>query len=204
MIGAVISMVQVICTSSWICWTSLVVRVSSDGAPKRAVSAAEKPVTWWKIADRRSRPKPIPARDPKYTAPTAHNTCSPVTASITPPSSTMVVGVALGDAVVDDRGVDRGQVQRSQGADHLQHRDDGEQPAVRPHVLPQQCQEHPVTVAHHPVRLRYGPATRLVRAKMPGQSCMSVVALRWLPLQCMRCDSPADANACWPWRSAAR
>ena len=38
MIGAVISMVQVICTSSWICWTSLVVRVSSDGAPNRAVS----------------------------------------------------------------------------------------------------------------------------------------------------------------------
>ena len=46
MIGAVISIVQVSCTSSWICWTSLVVRVSSDGAPKRAVSSAEKPVTW--------------------------------------------------------------------------------------------------------------------------------------------------------------
>ena len=46
MIGAVISMVQVSWTSSWICWTSLVVRVSSDGAPNRAVSSAEKPVTW--------------------------------------------------------------------------------------------------------------------------------------------------------------
>ncbi len=42
MIGAVISIVQVSCTSSWICWTSLVVRVSSDGAPNRAVSSAEK------------------------------------------------------------------------------------------------------------------------------------------------------------------
>src|SRR6476469_10201683 len=42
------------------------------------------------MADRRSRPKPMAARDPKYTAPTAHTTCSPVTASITPPSSTMV------------------------------------------------------------------------------------------------------------------
>ena len=81
---------QVSCTNSWICWTSLVVRVSSDGAPNRAVSAAEKPVTWWNIAERRSRPKPIPAREPKYTAPMAHTTCSPVTASITPPSSTMV------------------------------------------------------------------------------------------------------------------
>ena len=90
MIGAVISMVQVNCTRSWTCWTSLVVRVSRDGAPKRAVSAAEKPVTWWKIADRRSWPKPMAAREPKYTAPTAHSTCNPVTASITPPSSTMV------------------------------------------------------------------------------------------------------------------
>ncbi len=89
MIGAVISIVQVSCTSNWICWTSLVVRVSSDGAPNRAVSSAEKPVTWWKIAERRSRPTPMPARDPKYTAPIAHTTCSAVTASITAPSSTM-------------------------------------------------------------------------------------------------------------------
>jgi hypothetical protein len=42
----------------------LVVLVSNDGAPNRAVSAAEKPVTWWKIADRRSRPKPVAAREP--------------------------------------------------------------------------------------------------------------------------------------------
>ena len=32
----------------------------------------------------------MPARDPKYTAPIAHSTCSAVTASITPPNSTMV------------------------------------------------------------------------------------------------------------------
>ena len=32
----------------------------------------------------------MPAREPKYTAPTAHTTCSAVTASITPPSSTIV------------------------------------------------------------------------------------------------------------------
>src|SRR4029453_18157070 len=29
-------------------------------------------------------------RDPKYTAPIAHTTCSPVTASMTPPSSTIL------------------------------------------------------------------------------------------------------------------
>ena len=74
MIGAVISTVHVNRTSTWTCWTSLVVRVSSDGAPNRAVSCAENPVTWLKIAERRSRPNPIPARDPKYTAPTEHST----------------------------------------------------------------------------------------------------------------------------------
>ena len=65
MIGAVISIVQVSWTTSWICWASLVVRVSSDGAPNRAVSSAEKLVTWPKIVERRSRPTPMPARDPK-------------------------------------------------------------------------------------------------------------------------------------------
>ena len=86
MMGAVTSVVAVICTSTWICWTSLVVLVSSDGAPNRAVSRAEKVVTWWNIAERRSRPNPMPVRDPKYTAPIAHSTCRPVTASITIPS----------------------------------------------------------------------------------------------------------------------
>ena len=32
----------------------------------------------------------MPAREPKYTAPTAQTTCSAVTASMTPPSSTIV------------------------------------------------------------------------------------------------------------------
>ncbi|PQM48584.1 hypothetical protein C1Y40_01196 [Mycobacterium talmoniae] len=65
MIGAVTSTVQVICTSTWIWRTSLVVRVSSDGAPKRAVSGSEKVRTRPNIAARRSRPNPIPVRDPK-------------------------------------------------------------------------------------------------------------------------------------------
>ena len=65
MIGAVTRMVVVIWISTWICWTSLVVRVSSDGAPNRAVSCSENVVTWWNIAERRSRPKPIPVREPK-------------------------------------------------------------------------------------------------------------------------------------------
>ena len=44
MIGAVTSTVHVICTRNWICRTSLVVRVSNDGAPNRAVSCSEKVV----------------------------------------------------------------------------------------------------------------------------------------------------------------
>ena len=90
MIGAATSTVHAICTRNWIWRTSLVVRVSSVGAPNRAVSCSEKVVMWWNIAERRSRPKPIPAREPKYTAPTAHSTCSAVTANISTPSRTMV------------------------------------------------------------------------------------------------------------------
>jgi sugar lactone lactonase YvrE len=65
MIGAVTSTVDAIWTSNWIWRTSLVVRVNSDGAPYRLVSCAEKVVTCWNIAQRRSRPNPIPVREPK-------------------------------------------------------------------------------------------------------------------------------------------
>ncbi len=65
MIGAVTNTRQVICTRNWICRTSLVVRVSNVGAPNRAVSCSEKVVTWWNIAERRSRPNPMPVREPK-------------------------------------------------------------------------------------------------------------------------------------------
>ena len=50
------------------------------------LALGERRSTWWNIAERRSRPKPIPVRDPKYTAPTAHTPCRAVTASITRPS----------------------------------------------------------------------------------------------------------------------
>ena len=46
-IGAATSSVHVISTSICTCWTSLVMRVISDGAPKRPTSWAEKPVTRW-------------------------------------------------------------------------------------------------------------------------------------------------------------
>ena len=65
MIGAAISIVQVITTSICTCCTSLVLRVISDGAPKWETSRAEKVPTWWKIAERTSRPKLIAALAPK-------------------------------------------------------------------------------------------------------------------------------------------
>ena len=69
----------------------------------------------------------------------------PSTAELDDPSQ-----IALGDAVVDDRGVDSGQVQRRECADQLKPRDDREQRAIRSRIPPQQRPEHPVTVAHHP------------------------------------------------------
>ncbi len=64
-IGAATSSVQVISTSICTCWTSLVIRVISDGAPNMFISRAEKSPTWWNTPSRQSRPKPIAAREPK-------------------------------------------------------------------------------------------------------------------------------------------
>ena len=148
MIGAVINTRQVICTRYWICRTSLVVRVSNVGAPnrdglvlgegrdvmehRRAQVASETHAGARTEVDRRDRAHHLHAGDAE------HHHAEPDDGG----------RVALGDAVVDDRGVDRGQVQRRQRADHLQHHEHRDQPAVRPDVLAQQGQEHVVTVAH--------------------------------------------------------
>jgi hypothetical protein len=89
-IGAAMAIVQVMATSSWTCCTSLVMRVMSDGAPKVPTSWAEKAVTRWKSALRTSRPKPMAAREPTYTAPIEKPTCTSVTRSISPPMRQMV------------------------------------------------------------------------------------------------------------------
>ena len=59
MIGAPMSIARVIKTSICTCWTSLVVRVMSDGAPNLLISRAEKPRVRVKTASRMSRPVPI-------------------------------------------------------------------------------------------------------------------------------------------------
>ena len=65
MMGALAIMVQAISTTICTCWTSLVQRVMSDGAPKWATSRLENVPTCRKTADRRSRPTPIAVRAPK-------------------------------------------------------------------------------------------------------------------------------------------
>jgi hypothetical protein len=63
--GAARARLAAMTTSIWTCWTSLVIRVMSDGAPKRFISRAEKPVTRWKRLSRTSRPKPMATREPR-------------------------------------------------------------------------------------------------------------------------------------------
>ena len=64
-IGAAMNIVEDSSTSIWTCWTSLVLRVISDGAPKWLSSRAEKASTRRKIDPRTSRPKPIAILAPK-------------------------------------------------------------------------------------------------------------------------------------------
>ena len=89
MIGAATSSVPAISTSICTCWTSLVSRVISEGAPNCCTSRAENVPTRWKIAARRSRPKPIALRAENQTAITEQTICTSETASISPPWRTM-------------------------------------------------------------------------------------------------------------------
>jgi hypothetical protein len=62
--GAAMAMVHAITTSICTCWTSLVMRVMSDGAPNVPTSRVEKSVTLWNKPLRRSRPKLIATLPP--------------------------------------------------------------------------------------------------------------------------------------------
>ena len=65
MIGAVTMRVKASRTSIWTCWTSLVVRVMSEGAPKWPTSRVEKAWTRSKTAARTSRPSAMAVWAPK-------------------------------------------------------------------------------------------------------------------------------------------
>lgn len=89
MMGADTISVNVISTSIWTCWTSLVVRVISEGAPKRPTSRAENDCTRSKIDARTSRPRAEAVRAPMWTAPMLQTTWAMLTAIMMPPNSRM-------------------------------------------------------------------------------------------------------------------
>ena len=65
MIGASTIIVRATCKKIWICWTSLVLRVMSEGVPKWFISWAEKRCTALKTSSRTSLPTPIETREAK-------------------------------------------------------------------------------------------------------------------------------------------
>ena len=85
MIGAETIRVPASSTSICTCWTSLVSRVISDGAPNCCTSRAENVPTRAKIAARTSRPKPIALRAENQTAMTEQMIWTSETTSIRPP-----------------------------------------------------------------------------------------------------------------------
>ncbi len=89
MIGAATIMVNVISASICTCWTSLVVRVISDGVPNLPTSRAENACTRLNTPCRISRPTAIAVLAPKYTAPIAQTICTRLIAIIAPPVRTM-------------------------------------------------------------------------------------------------------------------
>ena len=65
MSGAVIITVSATCMNIWTCWTSLVLRVISDGAPNVFISRSANVSTWPKMRARMSRPTDIAVREAK-------------------------------------------------------------------------------------------------------------------------------------------
>ena len=129
--GAVTITVSAISTSICTCWTSLVLRVISDGAPNVFISRSENLCTARNMrrahvaADRHRRPRGEVERDDRRRAATRNDDQQHQAAD-----AHDVAGVARGHAVVDDVGVELGQVQ---GADDLQDQqadDDREVAAV--------------------------------------------------------------------------
>ena len=89
MIGTCTASEQVSSASICTCWTSLVLRVISEGAPNCATSRPENAPTRWKTAARRSRPNDIAVRDAQATATTEQRIWSSETPSMTAPTCRM-------------------------------------------------------------------------------------------------------------------
>ena len=83
--GAMTISVSAICRNIWICWTSLVLRVISDGVPNLFSSAAANPCTRSKTSARTSAPTLIDTRDARYTPTAAMTPMASAIPSITAP-----------------------------------------------------------------------------------------------------------------------
>ena len=88
-IGADIMIVRPMKTTVWTCWTSLVLRVMSDGGPEAVDLDLRERLDRRKTARRTSRPKPIATRAPMKTAVTDATPRTAVTTSIIAPTRRM-------------------------------------------------------------------------------------------------------------------
>src|SRR5204863_4991409 len=111
MIGALTRIVRAIWRKSCTCWMSFVLRVMSDAVPNRFISRAEKLCTRSKTAARTSRPTLIEVSDAKYTAMIANTPRTERDPEHESADTPDVVRVALGDPVIDDVGVEVGEVE---------------------------------------------------------------------------------------------
>ena len=122
----------------WTCWTSFVFRVMSDAGPNWLTSTCENVSTLVKIAradvapeahrDLRAQIHGRHRRDAQQAADDEHQGAH----------AQDVVGVAARDAVVDDVGVQIGQVQAPERTDQQQHQDRDQRHDVRAQVGPEQ------------------------------------------------------------------
>ena len=142
MIGMVTAIRQVIIASICTCWTSLVARVISEGAPYVVTSRLEKRAD---PAEHRG-PQVATARHRRLAAePRRRHRAGRLDqrdGEHDPTETDDVAGVALGDAVVDDVGVEARQVEHRDRRRELEDDDRRQPAAVRREVVPQESPEH--------------------------------------------------------------
>ena len=142
MIGADTSSVNVIRASICTCWTSFVVRVISEGAPKWPTSRAEKDCTRSKTAARMSRPTRRRRTGAVVDGPDVADDLDQRDRDHHAAEGQDVARVALHDTVVNDVRVERGQVERGAGLQELQQHQQGDGFLVRTEVRTKQSYEH--------------------------------------------------------------
>ncbi len=133
-IGARIIMLSPMTTSCCTCCTSLVLRVMSDGVPKKLTSVCENASTRRKMALRRSRPNAMAVLDPQYTETIEIAPTTSETSEHDGPQLQDDGDVALGHALVDDLGVEGRQEEVAHRLHQDEHCDEHKLLPVRPQV----------------------------------------------------------------------